>query len=109
MISCFSWKALKDVEERINSQFKNFAEIDHEFLIHAGSLLDDYNSMTRHAARISAQASVRDSCRAMLQHADDALATLRNELYFRWSMLLGVLALVISLAAIAVDLWPSKP
>ena len=99
----FSLKELKSLEHRIDQQLEILGAVDRDLLTHAGAQPRDYSAGTMHAARISAQASVRDSARSMLSHADGALGTLRNELYFRRSFVLGVLALLVFAVAIVID------
>ena len=91
--------ALKDLEARLDGHVSTFVMLDEEFIRHA-SPPSTINSAIFASAKFSLHSVRRDSVRGLLAETSGALGSLRNQLDFRRSMFVAVLALVASVVAL---------
>lgn len=91
--------ALSDLEDRLDQHVSTFVMLDEEFVRHT-SPPSDINTALRASAQFSLHAVRRDSVRGLLTDTSGALGSLRNQLDFRRSMFVAVLALVVAVIAL---------
>jgi len=91
--------ALRDLEDRLDAHLSTFVMLDEEFIRHA-TPPSDINSALRSAAHFQLHSVRRDSVRGLLTDTFGALGSLRNQLDFRRSMFVAVLALVAAIVAL---------
>ena len=84
--------ALRDLEDRLDEHVSTFVMLDEEFIRHT-SPPSDINTALRASAQFSLHSVRRDSVRGLLTDTSGALGSLRNQLDFRRSMWVAVLAL----------------
>jgi hypothetical protein len=84
--------------------FDRFTELDGEFSQQA-VVPADINAALRFSAQCSVHSGLRDSVRGLLTDTSSALGGLRARLDALVTVLIGVAALVLSLIAIAVDVF----
>lgn len=91
--------AVGDLEDRLDSHLSTFVMLDEEFIRHT-TPASDINTAIRASAQFTLHAALRDSVRGLLVDTSGALGSLRNQLDFRRSILISLLALVVAIAAL---------
>lgn len=94
-------KALHNLESRLDEHLRRFVALDAELVRHANPPAD-INSALRASAQFGLHVAVRDSVRGLIADTYGALASLRNQLDFRGSLTISMLALLVALIALFV-------
>ena len=97
----FKRRPLGEFENRLDDQLKRFASLDGEFISHA-SPPGNINAALRASAHFTLHSAVRDSVRGLLTATSDAIGALRNQLDFKASLLVSVLAFVVGIISLVV-------
>ena len=97
----FSRKELHQLEERLNQLFVTFMNVDADLTAHA-SMPNDLNSAMRVGIEFQLHCGVRDSVRGVLTDTSAILNGFRNQLDFRSSLTISLLAVGLSVVGLAV-------
>lgn len=99
----FDRRSLRKLEERLETQFTTFMNLDADLLAHA-NWPSDINTAMRSAAHFQVDCGVRDSVRGLLTDTAAAVGSLRSQADFRSSLALSVAAIVLALASAVFDI-----
>ena len=88
-------RALRHLEDRFDEHVSAFITLDEEF--HSASPPSTFNGVANNMATFSLR---RDSVRGLLIDTSGALGSLRNQLDFRRTMVVAVVALVVSVVTL---------
>jgi hypothetical protein len=91
-----SRKELLRLEERLDTHFQHFLNLDADLSAHAQPP-GDMNLAIRNGMQFQMHFGARDSVRGVLTDTSGILSGLRNQLDFRASLALSVLAILLSL------------
>jgi hypothetical protein len=95
----FSRKKLRELEERLDKHFTTFMSLDADLTAHARPP-NDVNSAMFYLVHFQLHFGVRDAVRGVLTDTGSVLTGLRNQLDFRSSLALSVLAILISVIGV---------
>lgn len=90
---------MTDLDARLDNYMRLFVGLDEEFIRHTSPPMD-INAAMRAAAQFQLHGALRDSVRGMLVASSDVLGSLRNQLDFRRSFVLSLVALMVAILSL---------
>lgn len=94
-------KPLAGLEESLDECFQEFVSLDADLIRHANAP-SDINTALRNSAQFSFHTAVRDSVRGLLADAAGAVGGVRTRLDFIGSLVVSLIALLLSVIAVLV-------
>jgi len=87
---------------RADKYLERFTEIDADLMQHANPPMD-INAALRHSARFQSYMALRESVRTLIADTNQSIGSIRSELDFRGSLMIAIVALVVSIISMFVD------